>query len=598
MGFIRTKIVCTIGPSVATFEKMVELIHAGMNVARLNFSHGTHEEHKINIDNLKKAREAAGQPVAIMLDTKGPEIRIGKIHGNELQTHAGMRLKLVGKETQDPHRIAVHPFEALESVAPGMLVLFDDGYIVSKAIKVDRDAIEVEIQYPGTLKSGKKVNVPDAHLKLPAMTADDIADLKFGCAQDIDFVAASFIRSAHHVQAIKELLAKEGKPDILVIAKIESSEGVKNIDHIVQVSDGIMVARGDLGVELDLALVPKLQKMMIRKCYQACKPVVTATQMLESMIVNPRPTRAEVSDVANAIYDCSSAVMLSGETAAGKYPIQTVQRMKRIIEETEADVDYRQFFDHRASRDYHDAASALSVAAVQTAYSANARAIFVFTASGRTAELVARLRPRMPIIALTPSWKVYQQLSFNWGIIPFYCPDCTNVRDAFQAASSYALKHDMISFGDVVVVTAGSPFGQKGTTNMMLLENIGEIVVRGYKGLGRKIQGQVAILLSPEGLDPETLRGRLVVIAHCDQMFLPVLKYAAGVILQNFIGDTESEAYAATLAKSFGISMICRADGAMALLREGEVVTLDPHRGLIYRGTEGQSTSRVIGPGS
>jgi pyruvate kinase len=597
MGWIHTKIVCTIGPSVASYEKMVELIHAGMNVARLNFSHGTHEEHLININNLKKAREATQTPMAIMLDTKGPEIRIGKILGNEVKTVPGMRLKLVAEPSSDPLCIPVHPFEALEFVTSGMTVLFDDGYIVSKAIKVDHDAIEVEIQYAGVLKSGKKVNVPDAHLKLPAMTPEDILDLRFGCAQDIDLVAASFIRSAHHVQAIKEFLAKEGKSEILVIAKIESSEGVKNLDHIVQVSDGIMVARGDLGVELDLALVPRLQKLMIRKCYQACKPVVTATQMLESMIVNPRPTRAEVSDVANAIYDCSSAVMLSGETATGKYPIEVVQRMRSIVAEAEADFDYREFFDQRASRDYHDAASALSLAGVQTAYSANARAIFVFTTTGRTAQLVARLRPQMPILALTPNRKIYQQLSFNWGVIPVFSPNCGNVSEAFQAASSFALKRGLISFGDVVVVLAGAPFGEKGTTNMMLLENIGEVVVRGYKGSGRKIQGPVSILLSPEERDPETLKGRLVVVAHCDHTFLHTLKYAAGLIVQNFIGDTESETYAAALAKNFGISMICRADGAMAVLREGEIVTLDPQRGLIYRGTEELSVSPAIGHG-
>jgi len=595
MGFIRTKIVCTIGPSVASYEKMVELIHAGMNVARINFSHGTQDEHLITINNLKKAREATQNPLAIMLDTKGPEIRIGKIVGNEVKTTPGMRLKLVGKPSKDPLHIPVHPFEALESVASGMAILFDDGYIVSKAIKVEKDQIEVEIQFAGVLKSGKKVNVPEAHLKLPAMTPEDISDLKFGCAQDIDLVAASFIRSAHHVQAIKEFLAKEGKPEILVISKIESSEGIKNLDHIIQVSDGIMVARGDLGVELDLALVPKLQKLMIRKCYQACKPVVTATQMLESMIVNPRPTRAEVSDVANAIYDGSSAVMLSGETATGKYPIEVVQCMKKIVEVSEADFNYREFFEERALRDYHDAASALSLAAVQTAYSANARAIFVFTTSGRTAQLVARLRPSMPILAMTPSMKVYQQLSLNWGVIPVFFPKCSNVREAFHAASSFALKRGLISFGDVVVFTAGSPFGKKGTTNMMMLENIGDVVVRGYKGLGRKVQGQVTILLSPEERDPESLRGRLVVMAHCDHTFLHVLKFAAGMIVQNFISDTESETYAATLAKNYGISMICRADGATAVLREGEVVTLDPHRGLIYRGTEELSTSPEIG---
>jgi pyruvate kinase len=415
------------------------------------------------------------------------------------------------------------------------------------------------------------------------MTEADLSDLKFGCAQDIDLVAASFIRSAHHVLAIKEVLAKEGKPEILVIAKIESTQGVENFESIVQAADGIMVARGDLGVEVELARVPKLQKMMIRKCLQACKPVITATQMLESMINNPRPTRAEVSDVANAIYDGSSAVMLSAETAIGKYPLETVRSMKEIVREAEADYDYRHYFEQRSQRDYHDVSSAVSLAAVKTAYSANASAIFAFTTSGMTARLVSRLRPEMSIIALTPHKKVYNQLSVNWGVTPFLS-SCNDVNDALEKTIRFALEQKMISFGDLVVVTSGAPFGKKGSTNMMRVENIGEILVRGHKGFGSKISGKVSFLLSPEERDPESLRERIVVILHCDNTFLPALKYAAGVILQNYLGDTASEKYAALLAKTFEISVMSRADGAMSALQENEEVTLDPQRGLVYRG--------------
>jgi pyruvate kinase len=590
--FTHTKIVCTIGPAVNTLEKMIELINAGMNVARLNFSHGTHEEHLKTIDNLKLAREKMQVPLAIMLDTKGPEIRIGKITGDVVQVKPGMRLKIAEK---GPDAIPVHPFEALDLVQVGTNVLFDDGYITSKTVERNAKYIVVEVQNSGTLKSGKKVNVPGVRIPLPAMTKEDIADLKFGCKHDVDLIAASFIRSAHHVLAIKELLAKEGKPDILVISKIESTEGVENFDSIMQVSDGIMVARGDLGVEVDLALVPKLQKMMIRKCYMAGKSVVTATQMLESMIVNPRPTRAEVSDVANAIYDSTSAVMLSGETAAGKYPIEAVQRMKSIVREAEADFNYREFFEQRKSRDYHDASAAVSIAAVQTAYSANARAIFAFTSSGRTARLVSRLRPGIPIFALTRNKKVYEQLSSNWGIVPVYCPTCSNNREAFHATTVFALALGMISFGDVVVVTAGMPFGKKGTTNMMLLENIGDVLVRGNKGLGKKVFGKVATLLSAESISPESLRDAIVVISHCDDTFLPVLKHASGIILQNYIEDTASEKYAEVIAKAYNIPVITRADAAMDVLQDGDEITLDPHRGLVYSGTEEHPTSRLIG---
>lgn len=580
----RTKIVCTIGPAVNTYEKILELIEAGMNVARLNFSHGTHDEHLRTINYLKKAREKMDVPLAIMLDTHGPKIRVGKVPGDAMILEPGQRVKLVQKRSHDDE-IPIEPVEVLDAVTPGIKILFDDGYIVSKVIeKGDQEAI-VEIQNSGVLKSGKGVNIPGAEIPLPALTESDIEDIKFGCKHDVDYIAASFIRSAHHVLTIKGLLVKQGKPEIQVISKIESTQGVENFDSIVQVSDGIMVARGDLGVEVDLALVPKLQKMMIRKCYQACKPVVTATQMLESMITNPRPTRAEVSDVANAIYDCTSLVMLSGETAVGKYPIETVKRMKEIVLEAEADFDYQGFFRMNSVRDYHDVSSAVSMAAVKTAYSANAKSIFAFTTSGATARLVSRLRPPIPIIAATPYEKNYHQLAFNWGVVPVHAKNMKDSKEAFDAASKFALKHNYIAFGDVVVVTAGEPFGKKGTTNMMMVENIGEVLVRGHKGFGPKISGQVIFVLAPEVYSPEELQDRIVVIPHCDNSFLPVLKHAAGVILQNYIGDTASEKYAATLAKTFEISVMSRADGAMSILKEGDAVTLDPQKGLIYRGT-------------
>ncbi len=582
----RTKIVCTIGPSVASYEKMVELILAGMSVARLNFSHGTHEEHLKSIENLKKARKALQKPLAIMLDTHGPKVRVGKLPNGSIALAPKQRLKLVGKESGRPDEIPVDPVEVIDAVSPGMKILFDDGYIVSHVVSKGENEAIVEIENTGVLKSGKGVNIPGAHIPLPALTEGDVEDLKFGCKHDIDIVAASFIRSARHVLAIKELLAKEGKPEILVVAKIESTQGIEHFDSIAQVSDGIMVARGDLGVEVDLALVPKYQKMMIRKCYQNGKPVITATQMLESMISNPRPTRAEVSDVANAIYDSTSAVMLSGETAVGKYPIETVERMRSIVQEAESDFDYHEFFEKRSQRDYHDVSSAVSVAAVKTAYCANAKAIFAFTASGQTPRLVSRLRPSMPIVALTPDEKTYNQLAFNWGVVPVFCKGCKNINEAFAAASEYALANGLISFGDSVVITAGAPFGKKGTTNMMMVENIGDILVRGHKGYGHKVRGKVMFVLDPESHEPDHLEGKLVVIPHCDNTFLPILKKAGGVILQNAINDTASEKYAALIAKTFEIPVMIRADGALSVLQEGEEVTLDPQRGLVFRGSE------------
>lgn len=589
----KTKIICTIGPAVASFESMIALIEAGMSVARLNFSHGTYEEHLKNIQNLKKAREKMGRPVAIMLDTQGPEIRIGKVKNDAIELVLGQKLKL-SIHSNGIDSIAIHPPEALDSLHVGTKVLFDDGYITAQTVEKLDDGWTVEILNPGILKSGKKMNIPGVHLPIPALTPQDMNDIRFGCEHNVEYIAASFIRSSHHILTIKELIAKEGKPGIQVIAKIESTEGVENFDSIMQVADGIMIARGDLGVELDLAQVPRLQKMMIRKCFQACKPSITATQMLESMISNPRPTRAEASDVANAIYDCTSCIMLSGETAVGKYPIETVRRMLSIAKEAESDFNYRHFFEEHSHHDYHDVSSAVSLAAVKTAYSANAKAIFAFTASGATARLVSRMRPSIPIIAVTPHPTVYQQLALNWGVIPVLLEGCSNAKEAFAAASSFALAHGMISFGDVVVVTAGAPFGKKGSTNMMTVENIGEVLVRGHKGFGPKVIGKISIVLSPQGRDPEEFQGRLVVIPHCDNTFLPILKQAAGVILQNHIGDVPSEKYAALVAKTFEISVMSRADGAMAVLQHGEEVTLDPQRGLIYRGGEESPTCPLL----
>ena len=587
MSFTRTKIVCTMGPSVSSFETVLAMLEAGMNVARLNFSHGTLDEHLQTVANLKKAREQLKKPLAIMVDIKGPEIRVGKLPGDAITITPKQQFRLVSNEKPPLQgEIPMRPIEALASLSPNMTVLFDDGYLIAKVLEVKENSALIEMQNAGVLKSGKGMNMPGARLNLPAITQKDLADLKFACDEDVDLIAASFIRSAHHILSIKDLLAKEGKSDILVVAKIENSHGLENFDSIVQVADGIMIARGDLGVEIDLALVPKMQKMMIRKCYLACKPSITATQMLESMILNPRPTRAEVSDVANAIYDSTSAIMLSGETAVGKYPIETICRMRQIAQEAEADFPYRSFFEQHTQRDYHDVSSALAMAAIKTAYSTNAKAIFAFTTSGMTARLASRLRPQMPIIAVTFCEKVYHQLASNWGVIPILFPGCRSAKEAFAAASSYALEKGLISFGDVVIVTAGVPFGKKGTTNLMTVESIGEVLIRGHKGLGPKVTGKVSIVLSPEGRDPHSLEKRIVVIPHCDHTFLPILKHASGVILQNYIGDTVSEKYAALLAKTFEISVMSRADGAMRVLKEDEEVTLDPQRALVYRGSE------------
>ena len=469
----KTKIICTIGPPVRSYEKILQLIDAGMNVARLNFSHGSPKEHQETIEMLKKARKERVVPLAIMLDTKGPEIRLGLIKNNYLEVFSKQKILITKEEVLgDAHGVSIQPSFVLDSLQVGDRVLFDDGYIITKVVEISKKGVLVEIENNGVIRSYKGVNVPGIHIDLPSMTEQDIKDILFGYRLDIDVIAASFIRSAEHVLEIKRLLMSQEKPEVLVIAKIENSLGIQNFDAILQVADGIMVARGDLGVELPLNQVPRLQKMMIRKCRQAGKPVITATQMLESMIANPLPTRAEVSDVANAIYDSTSAVMLSGETAAGKYPIRVVQIMKEIAEETEKDFNYRQLFANDSAVAFNDITSSVALASVKTAYSSRAKGIFVFTNSGFSARALSRLRPEIPIIALTPHVKVYHQLALEWGVTPALSFEQKNIQEAFIQISNFALSQEIVQLGDLVVVVAGNPFGISRTTNTMIVETI------------------------------------------------------------------------------------------------------------------------------
>ncbi|CCB91659.1 pyruvate kinase [Waddlia chondrophila 2032/99] len=582
----RTKIICTIGPAVNTYDKICALIKAGMNVARLNFSHGSYEEHFSVIEMLKRARKELQVPLAILLDTSGPEVRVGKIQDGEIKVNKGERLRLLDKEVLGGNGvISVNPPGILKGLSVGAQVLFDDGYISSRVKEVAEEWVELEIENYGVLKGGKGVNIPNVSLNLPSVTEKDVKDIEFGCRNGIDWIAVSFVRTPENIITVKNLLESNRCSHVLVIAKIENHEGIEHFDSILQISDGVMIARGDLGVEIPLSHVPRLQKEMIRKCYLAGKPSVTATQMLESMINNPRPTRAEVSDVANAIYDSTSAVMLSGETAIGKYPIEAVEMMRDIISEAETDFDYRSLFELHSSISYNDVPSSVTLATVKTAYSSGAKAIFAFTSGGGTARLLSRLRPELPIVAMTPKENFYHQLSLNWGVIPFLGKESKTFEEGFEQVSQFALKNHILSYGDLAIATAGSTFGIKGTTNMMIVEHIGDVLVRGHLGEGEKVYGNVKFLRSPsEGLQPYHVRGALIVITKCDESYLPYIQESAGVILQNHIDDEASEMFAIEQAGLFHKPTIVRADAAAYILKEGQLVTLDPGKALIYKG--------------
>lgn len=581
----RAKIICTIGPAVDDIDKMLALIDAGMNVARLNFSHGTHDEHLASIQRLKEARRRSGRPLAIMLDTKGPEVRVGEIEGNSLSLQLGQRLSLVKQEIRgSAEGISISPGYILDSIPIGASVLFDDGYIGSRVVEKTSNGVIVQVENGGVLRSRKGVNIPNVRLHLPVMTEADRADIRFGCNHDIDLLAASFVRTADDVLAIKNYLVELGKPDVLVMAKIENAEGVQNFDSIVQIADGVMIARGDLGVEVPLSQVPGLQKMMIRKAYLAGKPSTTATQMLESMIQNPRPTRAEVSDVANAIFDGTSSVMLSGETAVGRYPVETVKVMHSIIQAAELDFPYSKFFDEHSRIVYLDVASSVTLAAVKTAYSASAKSILAFTTSGGTARLLSRLRPSMPIIAMTSNEKTYHQMAGNWGVIPYLSEPCSSFDAAYRKISSYALDREFVSYGDLVVVTSGVPFGISGTTNTLTVESIGDVLVRGFLGFGRSVHGKVIFALSAESRQPYSVRGQVLVLTLYDPAYRELVNQACGVVLQNHVDDMRSEELLLELAKKLDKPVIVRADAAMSILKEGQLVTLDPERVLVSKG--------------
>lgn len=560
-----------------------------MNVARLNFSHGTYEEHGRTIALLKKVRKAKGVPLAIMLDNKGPEIRLGIIQGGELVVRVGQKIELHaegGEGTEE--RWSLTPYAAIEAMEKGMKLLLDNGYLLAEVVEKRPRSVVIQLTNSGTIRSHKSVAIPGARVALPAVTDQDRKDLAFGCEQGIDLVAASFIRSAEHVLAIKELLSSLGRPDILVLAKIENHEGIKNFDAIVEVADGIMVARGDLGVELPLTQVPVLQKMMIRKCHQSAKPVVVATQMLESMINSPLPTRAEVSDVANAIYESASGVMLSGETAMGKYPVETVRIMREIALEAEKAFDYREFFYRDARQEFCDVPSSVALASVKTAYSAGAKAIFVFTSSGFTARLISRFRPEMPILALTGRESVYHQMALYWGVQPVDPVTAQNMEQAFTEVGCFALGKGYLHFGDLVVVTAGAPFGISGTTNTMMVESLGDVLVRGHLEnhyQGKKVQGRIAHLFSAGPSGKAQFQEKIVVMSRCDASYQPLLEGALALVLQNHPEDPGSKEAAVQIARALNIPLLTGAEHALSILKDGQAVTLDPAKGIVYKGT-------------
>lgn len=463
----KTKIVCTLGPATDGEGVLREMMLAGMNVARFNFSHGTHPEHKARLEQVKALRKELDLPVAAMLDTKGPEVRLKNFAGGSVTLQEGQEFTLTVEDVEgDATRCAVTYAELPQDVKAGDTILLDDGLVRLTVLSTTASAIRCRVENGGVMKDHKGVNVPGVSLSMPYMSQQDREDILFGMEEGFDFIAASFVRSAADVRELRKLLESR-KSRIRIIAKIENQEGVDNIDEILEAADGIMVARGDLGVEIPAAKVPILQKQIIRKGLQAGKPVITATQMLDSMMRNPRPTRAEVSDVANAVFDGTSCVMLSGETAGGKYPLEALTAMVNIVEEAEQSIHYWRQFEKRRVIPASNINDAITHTCCLTAKDLEAKAILAATNSGRTARMICRFRPACPVAALTMHEKVRRQLAICWGVIPFLTGEVTSTDRIFSLSAEVALKERLVQNGDTVVITAGVPLGKSGSTNLI-----------------------------------------------------------------------------------------------------------------------------------
>ncbi len=576
----KTKIVCTMGPAISDLSVMRAVIRAGMDVARLNFSHGTHDDHKKVIERIREASRLEGKIVGIMLDIKGPKIRTGLIENDEVELIDGEHIVLTTEQVQGTKERISISYEGLpEDVSVGSTIRIDDGLIGLQVVDIIANDIHCVITNGGTLKNRKGINAPGVRLRLPGVTDKDIEDILFGIEQGVDIIAASFVRKAADVLEIRKLL-EDHNHHCEIIAKIEAQEGLDMIDEILMVTDGLMVARGDLGVEIPTEEVPIAQKMLIQKANQAGKVVITATQMLDSMQRNPRPTRAEATDVANAIFDGTDAIMLSGETAAGRYPIEAVETMATIALRAERALLSQEVQSRHRDIVERTQTDAISQAVTSIAHELDATAIITSTESGFTARMVSKHRPHCTIVAVTPSQEVARRITLCWGVYPVLARESKNIDDMLTIAVDGALAAGYVQSGDIVVITAGVPVGEAGTTNMLKVHTIGDVIVRGI-GVGmNSIAGRAVVATKVADVLARVEEGDVLVTSFTDKDIMPAFEKAAAVITEE--GGITS--HAAVVGVSLGIPVIVSAVGATRLVQDGEMVTVDAERGLLYRG--------------
>ena len=579
----KTKIVCTMGPSTRDEKVLRQLMLSGMAVARFNFSHGDHAEHMGQLETLQRLRQELDLPIATMLDTKGPEIRLGLFKEGKAQLKKGSAFTLYAEPCEgDETGVSISYPGLIHDVKAGSVILLDDGLIQLDVESVTDTEIRCRVMNDGVIGNTKGVNVPGAHLSMPFISPRDREDIIFGIEHGFDFIAASFVRTAADVLEIRRIFEEYNGHGINIIAKIENQEGVENIDSIIRVADGIMVARGDMGVEIPLEEVPVLQKEIVKKVYNAGKQVITATQMLDSMIKNPRPTRAEATDVANAIYDGTSAIMLSGETACGAYPIEAVRTMARIAERTERDIDYHKRFKQRAVEANPDVTAAISHATCTTALDLGAAAIITVTKSGRTAQMISKFRPSCPIIGFTMDERVCRQLNLSWGVAPLLIEEKASTDELFDHAVDTAEQAGLVKSGELVAITAGVPLGVSGTTNMMKVHVVGHVLASGRGVTKKKACARLCVCHSLEQANAEFHDGDILVASHTTNEMLPLLRRASGIITE----QKGMNSHAAIVGLSLDLPVIVGAAGVVNLLRSGAVVTMDADRGIVLAGEQ------------
>ncbi|MBD8068952.1 pyruvate kinase [Bacillus sp. PS06] len=579
----KTKIVCTIGPASESVEKLTQLIEAGMNVARLNFSHGDFEEHGARIVNIREASKITGKTVAILLDTKGPEIRTNTMENGAIELKEGSNVIVSMEEVVGTtEKFSITYSGLMDDVTTGSRILLDDGLIGLEVIEVNKEKNEIltKVLNSGTLKNKKGVNVPGVKVNLPGITEKDAKDIVFGIEQGVDFIAASFVRRASDVLEIRELLEEHNATDIQIIPKIENQEGVDNISEILEVSDGLMVARGDLGVEIPAEEVPLVQKELIKQCNAAGKPVITATQMLDSMQRNPRPTRAEASDVANAIFDGTDAIMLSGETAAGIYPVEAVQTMHNIASRAEQALVHRDILSKRSKQSGTTITDAIGQSVAHTAHNLDVAAILASTASGYTAKMISKYRPKAPIIAVTANDSTARKLSLVWGVYSRVGKMCKSTDEMLDVAVEQGLNSGIINHGDLVVITAGVPAGEVGTTNLIKVHVVGDIIVKG-QGIGQKsAYGKAVVAETGEGANARMQDGAILVTKGTDRDMIGAMEKAVALITEE--GGLTS--HAAVVGLSLGIPVIVGVQNATSIIKDGQDITVDSSRGIVYQG--------------